>query len=222
MTPAPQLCQQWCQIDAVTGHVLDAATGVQSDVFSSAFGGYQAGSLAIRGRTKEANFKALSQIELNHLLDLEEEVYFASRSSQLQEPLGEKQAHLHEQGHGCAEQTQGLTPTEPTTLMVRNIACKLTAKWIRGQIDALGFGDAYDFFYLPLFRTGRSNQGYFFLNFKRAEDAKSFSEQLRGRPLGDSAKLCEICVAEWQGLAALHQQFDDRRVMKSACRPLFL
>lgn len=110
----------------------------------------------------------------------------------------------------------------PTTLMVRNIGSKLTAARIREQIDALGFGDTYDFFHLPLFRTGRFNQGYFFLNFKQADDAERFRVRLHGEPFGTGrTRPCEVCAATWQGLTELHEHF-DRKIANSVSRPLFL
>lgn len=157
----------------------------------------------------------MSRAELTRLLDLEEEAYFESHA-QGTDLSADQQAHPGQQGEE--------RPEAPaiTTLMVRHVACKLTAAQIRTEIDARGFKDSYNFFYLPLFRTHRSNQGYFFVNFKQAKDAEKFTEQMHGRPLGDSAKLCHVCAAECQGLPELYELFGNKRVMKFACRPQFL
>lgn len=119
------------------------------------------------------------------------------------------------------EEEEDSAPKEPTTFMVRNIGYRLTAAKAREHLETLGFDGAYDFLYLPMFPKGKSNQGYFFVNFRAPQVAAAFRERLQGQPLGSTAKLCDVTVAEWQGLAELRQHFRKKRVMQTEHRPLF-
>jgi hypothetical protein len=145
-------------------------------------------------RPTRGNF--ISQAELQQLLDAEEDEYYATR--------------FEEQG--------------PTTVMVRNICYKYSMEDIQKQLHELGFEGAYDFIYVPSFRTSDTNFGYFFLNLTTAETASSFMELLQGTHFGKSKKLCEVSPAEWQGLAELREHFHKKRVTsrKIGNRPLFL
>lgn len=113
-------------------------------------------------------------------------------------------------------------PAVPTTLMVRNIACSFTAEQIREELYNRGFDGLYNFFYLPTFRRSGTNCGYFFLNFKKPEAAARFKEQMHGKSLGRSAKLCKVVAAEWQGLCELREHFRKKRVARARQAALFL
>jgi hypothetical protein len=183
----------------------------------------------------------LSQQELNHLLDLEEDAYFESRrqmpkkegarhdwredcESKVSAPYElmrildlEQEAYFGSKEDSGCDVAEGSAATGPTTLMVRNISWKLTAAQVREHLHELGFEDTYDFFHLPIFRTGRANQGYFFVNFKTWTSARSFEAQLQGRAFGAGAKLCDVAVAEWQGLDELRARFTGK-FNKARCR----
>jgi hypothetical protein len=145
---------------------------------------------------RPTNGNWIGQAELRQLLDAEEDEYYASR--------------FEEQG--------------PTTVMVRNICYKYSTEDVQEQLHKLGFEGAYDFIYVPSFRTSDTNFGYFFLNLTTAESASYFVKLLQGTRFGKSKKLCEISPAEWQGLAELREHFHKKRVTsrKTGNRPLFL
>jgi len=138
----------------------------------------------------------ITQAELCHLLDVEEEEYYSAKC----EGLG------------------------ATTVMVRNICYKYSTEDVREQLRELGFEGAYDFIYVPSFRTSDANFGYFFLNLRTSEAASHLMELLEGAHFGKSKKLCDVRPAEWQGLGELREHFHKKRVTKSKTgnRPIFL
>uniref|UniRef100_A0A7S0ZT07 RRM domain-containing protein n=1 Tax=Noctiluca scintillans TaxID=2966 RepID=A0A7S0ZT07_NOCSC len=94
-----------------------------------------------------------------------------------------------------------------TTLMVQNIPCRITQEQLIDVIVDLGFGEKYDFLYLPTCSrssmTGRSNLGYGFINFSEPEDAASFSRVFTNYLFEGtrSKKVSTVKPAHIQGLA---------------------
>jgi len=94
-----------------------------------------------------------------------------------------------------------------TTLMVQNIPCRVTQEQLSDVIVNLGFGDKFDFLYVPTGRrssmTGRSNLGYGFINFSQPEDAESFSRVFTNYLFEGtrSKKVSTVKPAHIQGLA---------------------
>lgn len=162
------------------------------------------------------SYQVLSQAELALILDMEEEAYFASHSS------GCEAAAAWPCQEVAKSHVQLDSQEEPTTLMVRNIACRLSSEQVLAHLADLGFEGSYDFFYLPIYRGGRSNQGYFFINFRTVDAARICKERLEGLAMGGGSKRCEVVTAEWQGLQELRKHFHKKSVTKSANRPLFL
>lgn len=72
-----------------------------------------------------------------------------------------------------------------TTVMIRNIARRISLHVILAQLDARGFRHTYDFAYLPLRVPQGSNLGFAFINFVTPEYAQIFREaeirDMRGR-----------------------------------------
>jgi hypothetical protein len=126
------------------------------------------------------------------LRSMKDEKNFRSSMS-LQSTSEDSCRHLEDQ----AENEEPLT-----TMMIRNIPCRLKKDEILADVDMLGFQGTYDFFYLPQDRRHKSNLGYAFINFKFPADGASFVEKLRGhRFLGNSRsqKLADVFPAIIQG-----------------------
>jgi hypothetical protein len=104
--------------------------------------------------------------------------------------------------------------------MVRNIDWKLSSRQVCERLHELGFEGTYDYMHLPVFRSGRNNQGFFFVNFKASEVAESFRVQLQGKSFGNTARLCSIEAAKWQGLDELRAGISGKSKPKTS--PLFL
>jgi len=94
-----------------------------------------------------------------------------------------------------------------TTLMVQNIPCRITQEQLVDVIVDLGFGDKYDFLYLPTCSrssmTGRSNLGYGFINFSQPETAEAFGRVFTNYLFEGtrSKKVSTVKPAHIQGLA---------------------
>eukprot|EP00450_Noctiluca_scintillans_P033979 CAMPEP_0194551462 /NCGR_PEP_ID=MMETSP0253-20130528/96234_1 /TAXON_ID=2966 /ORGANISM="Noctiluca scintillans" /LENGTH=418 /DNA_ID=CAMNT_0039398921 /DNA_START=33 /DNA_END=1288 /DNA_ORIENTATION=+ len=94
-----------------------------------------------------------------------------------------------------------------TTLMVQNIPCRITQEQLIDVIVDLGFGEKYDFLYLPTCSrssmTGRSNLGYGFINFSQPDNAASFARVFTNYLFEGtrSKKVSTVKPAHIQGLA---------------------
>jgi hypothetical protein len=110
------------------------------------------------------------------------------------------------------------------TLMVRNIACRYSKEDVIGFLAELGFDGAYDFFYLPLNASRRSNLGYFFINFRNEADSNRCRECLQGKCLGTSQtqKRCDVSMAKVQGAKSILEHFHRKAVTRSSHAPIFL
>ncbi|CAE8741808.1 unnamed protein product [Polarella glacialis] len=106
--------------------------------------------------------------------------------------------------------------TAATTMMLRNIPCRLTRDEVLQQFYIHGFRGCFDFFSMPE-STGRTKRAagtstslcYGFINFLCAEDAWRFQAFFHGRTLtGLSPDMaCEVEVSRKQGLQTnLHFQ----------------
>eukprot|EP00928_Gymnodinium_smaydae_P100397 TRINITY_DN983_c0_g2_i1.p1 TRINITY_DN983_c0_g2~~TRINITY_DN983_c0_g2_i1.p1 ORF type:complete len:295 (-),score=60.55 TRINITY_DN983_c0_g2_i1:220-1104(-) len=131
-------------------------------------------------------------------------------------------AHLHAVDHDDAETERGdeefpavslnkdlsineMQGSEPiTTLMLKNIPCKLTKELMEEELNELGFAGTYDVIHLPA-RNNGSNKGYGFINFTTVEDARCAAETLNGYAFTRtrSYKLCSVTRAAVQGREAL-------------------
>mmetsp|Transcript_134323 Transcript_134323/g.268084 ORF Transcript_134323/g.268084 Transcript_134323/m.268084 type:complete len:429 (+) Transcript_134323:317-1603(+) len=125
------------------------------------------------------------------------------------------------QGHrssGCPGVKQGImseqtessmtvdSPKKQSTIMLRNIPNRCHRAAITQQLEAHGFGGAYDLVYVPIDKTvGNLNLGYAFVNFREEEDCSRFREAFNGKrakvlfPNSCSDKVLIIAPASVQG-----------------------
>jgi hypothetical protein len=104
--------------------------------------------------------------------------------------------------------------------MLSNLPCRVTQPQMMTILDDLGFGDSYDLLYLPVgkpsSKSGTSNLGYGFVNFKTVEDAQLCFEVFEGF---NDWKLPsdKVCTVEWsrptQGLPANIEKYRNSPVM---------
>jgi hypothetical protein len=92
-----------------------------------------------------------------------------------------------------------------TTMILRNIPCRISRDVVMQCIDDAGFANRYDFLSLPVIETKREpskNLGYAFVNFLTEDDARTFQEVFSGyRFRGtQSDKVCQVEISKSQGL----------------------
>jgi len=104
------------------------------------------------------------------------------------------------------------------TLMIRHIPCSCTEQEILDSIAELGFGDLYNFLYLPLRcrfsqtskRYNSQKFGYAFIGFPDAEVTNKFAEAITGYCFANrssSNKSCEVVPARIQGFSGKGEHF---------------
>jgi len=119
---------------------------------------------------------------------------------------------------GAGRDTQQKRLCEPcrsrTTMMLRNIPNKYTQSALLEEIEGMGFGGTYDFFYLPMDFHSRSNVGYAFINFTSHEHAKRFCAAFAEHRFlkYPSRKVSNVSVAHVQGVDANLKHFENRAV----------
>jgi hypothetical protein len=92
--------------------------------------------------------------------------------------------------------------SQSTTVMLRNIPNKYSAKMLMEEFAKFGFGPIdLDFFYLPIDWRNSCGVGFAFLNFKQHERAEQFMHTFEGYrlPATNSTKICTTCWARIQG-----------------------
>lgn len=111
--------------------------------------------------------------------------------------------------------------------MLRNIPNKFTQVSLIEEINAEGFSDTYDFFYLPIDVKNQTNVGYCFVNFTTSANMKKFQEhfqayQFKKHP---SQKIAAVMSAHVQGLEGNIRQLAKKAVTtfeNSEWRPIIL
>jgi len=110
----------------------------------------------------------------------------------------------------------------PTTAMLRNIPNRYMQESLMEEIDAEGFQDSYDFFYLPIDVRNNANVGYAFINFHDPKDLDRFMSHFEGygfkRP--GSRKVASVSAAVVQGLKQNLENLVRKRVAKGQHRPI--
>jgi hypothetical protein len=107
---------------------------------------------------------------------------------------------------------------EKTTVMVRHIPCKYTQDKLMDEV--LLFSTGFDFLYLPLARTSKSqkNLGYAFINFNSGWEAQRFMadfDQYAFKLFPNSTKRAQVTWAELQGFQENVDFFNASKVSKS-------
>eukprot|EP00928_Gymnodinium_smaydae_P043454 TRINITY_DN29103_c1_g1_i1.p1 TRINITY_DN29103_c1_g1~~TRINITY_DN29103_c1_g1_i1.p1 ORF type:complete len:162 (-),score=26.00 TRINITY_DN29103_c1_g1_i1:378-863(-) len=92
---------------------------------------------------------------------------------------------------------------QDTTLMLRNIPCKVQTEWLQEELRKLGFEGTYDVIHIPT-RKNKSNLGYGFINFISPEHARRFADAVVGHMFSGSGsvKRCYVTKAAFQGREA--------------------
>lgn len=152
--------------------------------------------------------------------DMTDECFLEENSyrNQIESRAEARPAFLVPENEPNAEQTS----VEPdyTTVMVCELPCRVTQTVFSAALDALGFGDDYDYLYVPT-RRG-SGLGYGFVNFLTHSHARAFSNAFQNYQFGgtQSKKVCTVKPARLQGLQENLEQFTrpqrNRGVKKSS------
>ena len=93
---------------------------------------------------------------------------------------------------------------QETTVILRNISRKYVPSRLREDIDKAGFHNQYDFLFLRMDSSCKTNFGYAFINFKHVETAMKFIATYDGKFLlrYPSKKPLRVSYARYQGLAS--------------------
>eukprot|EP00435_Cladocopium_sp_Y103_P071527 s90_g37.t1 len=104
-----------------------------------------------------------------------------------------------------------------TTVMLRNIPNRYSQVGLLKEIDAAGFTDSYDFFYLPMDTKNRTNVGYAFINFLTSQDLDRFMTYFAGYvfPNCPTPKAARVSLAHIQGFIENIRHFSNRAVSHS-------
>jgi len=117
--------------------------------------------------------------------------------------------------------------TGKTTAMVRNIPSCYTQKDLLAELDARGWDETYDFFYLPFDQQKKTNCGYCFMNFKDPSFTAALHQALDGAQLakGRGRKRLQVVPAVTQGYGPNLEHFQHSAVLnhhRPEHAPLFL
>lgn len=113
-------------------------------------------------------------------------------------------------------------PGEITTWMLSGIPSRITPDALEATVCMLGFAEAYDFIYMPVFSS--SNKGYAFINFLDAHIAVAFAQVFTNYVFAgtESSKICSVRPARLQGKRAnleLLKSFNDPKIGLPRARP---
>jgi len=117
--------------------------------------------------------------------------------------------------------------TGKTTAMIRNIPSCYTQKDLLAELDARGWDETYDFFYLPFDQQKKTNCGYCFMNFKDPSFTAALHQALDGAQLakGRGRKRLQVVPAVTQGYGPNLEHFQHSAVLnhhRPEHAPLFL
>mmetsp|Transcript_72274 Transcript_72274/g.127740 ORF Transcript_72274/g.127740 Transcript_72274/m.127740 type:complete len:366 (+) Transcript_72274:96-1193(+) len=104
----------------------------------------------------------------------------------------------------------------PTTMMIRNIPNRYTQRDLMKEMEGLGFGGTYDFFYLPVDKGTLCNVGYAFVNFVDPSHAQRSMEVFKDyvflKYRKAKGKIAAVSVAHLQGLEANIRHYENSAV----------
>eukprot|EP00928_Gymnodinium_smaydae_P098641 TRINITY_DN9213_c0_g2_i2.p1 TRINITY_DN9213_c0_g2~~TRINITY_DN9213_c0_g2_i2.p1 ORF type:complete len:187 (+),score=33.71 TRINITY_DN9213_c0_g2_i2:52-612(+) len=115
----------------------------------------------------------------------------------------EDSASTRIQGCGVPSQIAANDSKCITTLMLRNVPCKVNLEIMEVVLMQLGYEGTYDYLYFPARKNG-SNLGFGFVNFMDERDAVSFEAAFTGYVFTgiQSSKQCYVTAAAVQGREA--------------------
>jgi len=162
----------------------------------------------------EPAYVDLSELQANY----QQQDILAEKVAELKEELKLlcSTSDLSKQGHS-QDGNEGLSSanadqrTSTTTVMIRNIPYTYTVEELEHDVQNVGFGDLYDFLYLPKQRSCGRNLGYAFLNFPLREHASQFQEvfhrhNFKGTGEAGFRKLATVSEAHYQGYEAIFKK----------------
>merc|ERR1719428_62355 len=111
--------------------------------------------------------------------------------------------------------------------MIRNIPSCYTQKDLLAELDARGWDETYDFFYLPFDQQKKTNCGYGFMNFKDPSFTAALHQALDGAQLakGRGRKRLQVVPAVTQGYGPNLEHFQHSAVLnhhRQEHGPIFL
>merc|ERR1712070_229381 len=113
--------------------------------------------------------------------------------------------------------------------MLRNLPNNMNRDALVQLFDSLGFQGLFNFVYLPIDFSRKSNVGYAFVNLCNAEAASAFQAAFQGFQgwTGSSRKVCEAVWSQpCQGLECHIERYRNSPVMHEdvpdECRPIVL
>jgi len=118
----------------------------------------------------------------------------------------------------------------PTTVMLRNLPNNYTRAMLIDMLETEGFGDAYDFLYLPIDFQRQAALGYAFVNLLDSDIVQRFWSHFEGftKWALPSKKKCFVswCEADQQGLQANIERYRNSTVMHLSvpdeCKPVLM
>jgi hypothetical protein len=104
--------------------------------------------------------------------------------------------------HSASPSTTEQLEKGTTTFMLRNIPNRVKVEAVQARMSALGFGESYDFLYMPLDLQSKQNKGYAFVNLINEEVAMEFVKRVNGTKFEGrlSSKEVHVCKAAAQGV----------------------
>merc|ERR1712100_175586 len=112
-------------------------------------------------------------------------------------------------------QTRVETPTDATSVMMRNLPNSLSQKMLLKLLRDEGFAGCFDFLYLPVDFHSNSGLGYAFVNLSSHEEALRFVGHFTGFS-GWTMASSKICKVTWsdsvQGLRAHIERYRNSPV----------
>eukprot|EP00435_Cladocopium_sp_Y103_P027281 s1861_g6.t1 len=101
------------------------------------------------------------------------------------------------------ETSDSKCPTGTTTLMLRNVPNHYDRENMLKELEGLGYGESFNFLYLPIDSVTKNNVGYAFVNFEDEKKCKRCMNQMsgyifKGQP--NRRRLVIVSVAHLQGL----------------------
>lgn len=115
-----------------------------------------------------------------------------------------------------------------TTIMIKNLHNKVNQAELMTDLQNSGFGNSYDFLYLPIDTDTNANRGYAFINFVNPAIAKKFKHHYEDSQIGEkksskSGKYLKLSPATLQGFAANYAHYSNSRVQRGPpeTRPIF-